>query len=57
MYQIVHFIHAFYDFLNTLHEDETFRKTYEEERQNFLKEFPTNERNHVDYFITETPTF
>ena len=39
--------------LNTLHEDETFKKTYEEERQNFLKEFPTNERNHVDYFIEQ----
>ena len=39
--------------MNTLHEDETFKKTYEEERQNFLKEFPTNERNHVDYFIEQ----
>ena len=39
--------------LDTLHEDETFKKTYEEERQNFLKEFPTNERNHIDYFIEQ----
>ncbi len=39
--------------LGTLHEDPTFKKTYEEERQNFLKEFPTNERNHIDYFIEQ----
>lgn len=39
--------------LDTLHEDETFKKTYEEERKNFLKEFPTNERNHIDYFIEQ----
>ncbi len=41
------------EMLGTLHEDETFKKTYEEERQNFLKEFPTNERNHIDYFIEQ----
>lgn len=39
--------------LDTLHDDKTFKKTYEEERQNFLKEFPTNERNHIDYFIEQ----
>ena len=38
---------------NELHEDETFKKTYAEERKNFLKEFPTNEREHVAYFIEE----
>lgn len=39
--------------LDTLNNDKTFMKTYEEERQNFLKEFPTNERNHIDYFIEQ----
>ena len=39
--------------LDTLHEDETFKKTYAEERKNFLKEFPTNERDHIAYFIEE----
>ena len=41
------------EMINSLHEDETFKKTYEEERQNFLKEFPTNERNHINYFIAQ----
>ena len=40
--------------LDTLHEDETFKKTYAEERKNFLKEFPTNERNHINYFMKIT---
>lgn len=39
--------------LDSLHEDETFKKTYAEERKNFLKEFPTNERDHIAYFIEE----
>ena len=33
--------------------DKKFQKVYEEERQNFLKEFPTNERNHINYFIAD----
>ena len=42
-----------YKLFDSLHDDETFMKTYAEERKNFLKEFPTNERGHIAYFIEE----
>ena len=33
--------------------DKDFKEIYEQERQNFLKEFPTNEREHINYFIAD----
>ena len=33
--------------------DKKFQKVYAEERQNFLKEFPTSERDHINYFIAD----
>lgn len=35
----------------SLQDDKDLKKIYTEERQNFLKEFPTNEREHIGYFI------
>ena len=39
--------------IGSIRDDEKFKKVYAEERQNFLKEFPTNERNHINYFIAD----
>lgn len=36
-----------------LQNDKDFKEIYENERQNFLKEFPTNEREHINYFIAD----
>ena len=33
--------------------DKDFKEIYEQERQNFLKEFPTNEMEHINYFIAD----
>jgi len=38
---------------DSLRSDEGFKEIYNKERQNFLKEFPTNEREHIDYFIAD----
>ena len=37
----------------SLRDDKKFQKIYDEERKNFLKEFPTNEREHINYFIAD----
>jgi len=37
----------------SLRDDKKFKEIYENERQNFLKEFPTNEREHISYFIAD----
>lgn len=37
----------------SLRDDKKFKKIYDEERKNFLKEFPTNEREHINYFIAD----
>jgi len=38
---------------DSLRDDKKFKEIYENERQNFLKEFPTNEREHISYFIND----
>ena len=38
---------------DSIREDEGFKKIYAEERQNFLKEFPESEREHINYFIAD----
>lgn len=38
---------------DSIREDENFKKIYVEERQNFLKEFPESEREHIEYFIAD----
>ena len=37
----------------SIRDDKEFSKIYKEERKNFLKEFPTNEREHVRYFVND----
>ena len=39
------------EYIDSIRDDKMFKKIYEQERKNFLKEFPTNERNYIDYFI------
>lgn len=39
--------------IGSIRDDENFKKVYAEERQNFLKEFPTSERDHINYFIAD----
>ena len=34
-----------------LSSDKDFKKIYESEKKNFLKEYPEAQRNHIDYFI------
>ena len=41
------------EYLGAIRDDRTFNKLYEEEKRNFLEEFPTSERNHINYFIAE----
>lgn len=41
---------------DSLRDDKLFKDIYNEERQNFLKEFPTNEREHISYFIADEAT-
>ncbi len=37
--------------IGMISDDDNFKKIYSEESKNFLKEFPTNEREHIDYFL------
>ena len=37
----------------SIRDDKEFSKIFKEERKNFLKEFPTNEREHVRYFVND----
>ena len=39
------------EYIDSIRDDKKFKKIYEQERKNFLKEFPINERNYIDYFI------
>lgn len=39
--------------IGMISDDDNFKKVYQEERKNFLKEFPTNERDHINYFIAD----
>lgn len=37
----------------SIQDDKKFCEIYSKERENFLKEFPVNEREHIDYFIAD----